>query len=127
MRLARRLAIMKNCVICDRQGHSIVGFPTLPTFKEVLQNGVQISVNALNQLQKSFNNAFSNTYNPGWWNRPIFSWRNTEHTNFGSPGQDSGPSLPQANPIGLGPYGYQNQGQVNGPQGHYQNPNPNVY
>ena len=29
--------------------------------------------------------------------------------------------------MGPGPYGYQNLGQVNGPQGHYQNQNQNVY
>ena len=36
------------CVICDRQGHSAAGCPRLSVFKEVLQNGEQISVNAFN-------------------------------------------------------------------------------
>ena len=71
-------------VICDKPGHSTTRCPTLPTFKEVL-NGEQSLVNALNKPQKPFNNAFSNTYNPGWRNDPNFSWKNTKNTNFGAP------------------------------------------
>ena len=64
----------KICVICDKkkEGNSIAGCPTLQVFKEVL-SGEQSSVSALDQPQKPFNNAFSNTYNPRWQNYPNFS------------------------------------------------------
>ena len=48
----------ETCFICDRKGHSTTGCPTLPAFKEVLQNGEQILANALNKPQNPFNNAF---------------------------------------------------------------------
>lgn len=117
----------EKCVICDRSGHATAGCPTLPAFKEVLQGGDQVSVNILNQSQKPLNSAYSNTYNPGWRSHPNFSWRNTDNSNLSQGGQTSNPPQQQASPMGLNPYGNQNQGQANVPQAHYQNHNQNVY
>lgn len=117
------------CVICDRPGHSAAGCPTLPAFKEVLHGGDQISVNAMSQTQgqKPFNSAYSNTYNPGWRNHPNFSWRNADNSNLSQGGQTSNPPQQHASPMGLNPYGNQNQGQANFQQAQYQNHNQNVY
>ena len=53
------------CVICNRQGHSTGGCPTLPAYKEVLQSEDHVSVTAMNQYNKPFKYTFPNTYNPG--------------------------------------------------------------
>ena len=42
-------------------------------------------------------------------------------------GQTFNPPQQQGSPMGLNPYGNQNQGQANVPQTHYQNHNHNVY
>ena len=92
-----------------------------------MQGGDQVSINAMNQPHKPFNFAYSNTYNPGWRNHLNFSWKNTKNSNLSQGGQTSSLVEPQANPMGSNPYGYQNQGQANGPQANYQNHNPNLY
>ncbi|GFY96811.1 hypothetical protein Acr_11g0011170 [Actinidia rufa] len=121
----------EKCIICERSGHLTSECPTVLAFKEVLQGGDQVSVNAMSQPQghKPFNSAYSNTYNPGWRNHPNFSWRNTDNSNLSQGGQTPNPPPQQASPMGLNPYGNQNQGQTHFQQAQYpnHNHNQNVY
>lgn len=56
--------------MCENQEHVTKDFPTLPAFKEVLNE----QVNACNSFFQQGNNPYSNTYNPGWKNHPNLKW-----------------------------------------------------
>jgi hypothetical protein len=74
------------CTICDTHEHSTNECPTIPAFREILNE--QVSVNAVmppQQQKRPFNSPFSDTYNPGWRNHPNFGWRNENTTNQGPP------------------------------------------
>ena len=79
----------------------------------------------MNQPNKLFNSAFSNTYNLGWRNHPNLSWRNAKNSNFGQGGQTSSSSQ-YSNLMGQGSYGQQSNPPVYPPHAH-QPPTQNVY
>jgi hypothetical protein len=67
------------CVICENVGHSTEECPTIPAFKEVLNNPSQ--VNALNHYNRPQNDPYSQRYNEGWRNHPNFSWGGNSNSN----------------------------------------------
>ncbi|XP_073307370.1 uncharacterized protein [Primulina huaijiensis] len=69
------------CHICDTSDHSTKDCPTLPSFKECLQE----QANVLNNFKRPNFEPFSQNYNPGWRNHPNFSWRNDNAAQFSQP------------------------------------------
>ena len=55
------------CALCDIMDHRTNVCPIIAGAKEA--HG---QVNTVNQFPRSWNNPFSNTYNPGWRNHPNF-------------------------------------------------------
>ncbi|XP_057487288.1 uncharacterized protein LOC130773354 [Actinidia eriantha] len=65
------------CLVCATQDHDTTSCPVIPGVREALHG----QVNAVGQFQggyqnqRSGNNPYSNTYNPGWKNHPNFGWK----------------------------------------------------
>jgi hypothetical protein len=59
------------CQICETNEHATNDCPTLPSFKECLDE----QAHALNSFQRPNHNPYSQTYNSGWRNHPNFSWK----------------------------------------------------
>ena len=83
--MGRSKQLVTVCGICDCDTHSSEDCPTIPTFKEVLQE----QFNATNAYPRPFNNQLGNSYSPTWRNHPNFSWRNRPTAN-----QESVPRRP---------------------------------
>ena len=66
-----------TCLVCTTQDHDTMSCPVIPGVREALHG----QVNAVGQFQggyqnqRSGNNPYSNTYNPGWRNHPNFGWK----------------------------------------------------
>jgi hypothetical protein len=69
------------CSICASPMHLAQTCPSLPTFVESPME----QLNAFNDFRKQSNGPFSKTYNPGWRNHPIFSWKQNQPMNQGGP------------------------------------------
>jgi hypothetical protein len=64
------------CQICETNEHSTNDCPTLPSFRECLQE----QTHALNNFQRPNHNLYSQTYNPSWRNHLNFSWKSNAQT-----------------------------------------------
>ena len=64
----------QSCEIYALLGHPEREFPTIPAFKEVLME----QSSAIFNFKKPYFNPYSETYNSGWRNHQIFSWKNTQ-------------------------------------------------
>ena len=97
------------CLVCNTQDHDTASCPVIPGVREALHG----QVNAVGQFQggyqnqRSGNNPYSNTYNPGWKNHPNFGWKQEGPQN---PQQFQQPPQPFQQP----PQSFQGQ-QINYP------------
>jgi hypothetical protein len=67
----------EGCSLCGNQMHKAQNCPSLSSFIESLME----QVSAFNDFRKQSWGPFSETYNPGWWNHPNFSWRKNQPLN----------------------------------------------
>jgi hypothetical protein len=65
------------CGLCTSPMHFTQNCPTLSS-EQLIEE-----VNAFNEYRKPTNGPFSETYNPGWWNHPNFSWKQNQPLNQG--------------------------------------------
>ncbi|XP_058216887.1 uncharacterized protein LOC131327771 [Rhododendron vialii] len=73
------------CALCECPGHLVTACPAFPIVKDAYHSN-QAEVNALNQRW----DPYSNTYNPGWAQNPLLSWRDQK-----APVQPQAPPQPQ--------------------------------
>ncbi|KAM2960453.1 hypothetical protein FF1_030149 [Malus domestica] len=64
------------CAICNIPSHPTHQCPSREAYPEFVQEQVNL-MNSYNQRPR--NDAFSNTYNPGWRDHPNFSWKNNNN------------------------------------------------
>jgi len=78
---------VKQCQVCGEHGHTALNCYGEETNHE--------QVNMMNiGYQKGRNDAFTNTYNPGWRNHPNFSWKNNNVQQPEPPQQSAQPYRP---------------------------------
>ena len=82
------------CAICETIGHPTQECPTIPAFKEMLNE----QVNAMGVYKKPYNSPYSETYNPGWKNHPNFGWRNENPQSHPPKQNQAHPPFPQSFP-----------------------------
>jgi hypothetical protein len=78
------------CGLCTSPMHYTQNCPTLSAEQPIEE------VNAFNEYRKPTSGPFSETYNPGWWNHPNFSWKQNQPLNQGKPSYQAQPSAYQA-------------------------------